>query len=78
MISGTSKISLNIGPINGQIWTRGPRIYGYSYTENTSKHIRKYMGTSFKQIIFHRWTSENVDVGKDGHRKMIKIRPRIS
>ena len=33
MVSGTSKISLNRDPINGQIWTRGPRIYGFSYTE---------------------------------------------
>ena len=32
MNSGTSKISLNLGPINGQIWTRGPRIYGLYYT----------------------------------------------
>ena len=27
MISGTSKISLNLGPINGHFWARGPRNY---------------------------------------------------
>ena len=37
MISGTSKIALNLGPINGQIWTRGPRIYGFYYTEIPQK-----------------------------------------
>ena len=36
MISGTSKISLNLDPINGQIWTRGPRIYGF-YTKTLRK-----------------------------------------
>ena len=40
MISGTSKISLNLGPINGQIWTRGPRIYGLSYTKRLHKILR--------------------------------------
>ena len=52
MILGTSKISLNLGPIIGHFWARGPRIYGFSYTKNTSKNIRKYMGTSWKNIIF--------------------------
>ena len=52
MISGTSKISLNLDPINGQIWTRGPRIYGFYCTKNTSKNIGKYMGTYWKNIIF--------------------------
>ena len=33
MISGTSKISLNFDPMNGQIWTRGRRIYGFYYTK---------------------------------------------
>ena len=52
MISGTSKMSLILGPINGHFWARGPRIYGFSYTKNTSNNIRKYMGTSLKNIIF--------------------------
>ena len=49
MILRTSKISLNIGPIIGHFWARGPRIYGFSYTKNTSKileslwdHLGKY------------------------------------
>ena len=33
MISGTSKTSLNLDPINGQIWTRALRIYGFYYTK---------------------------------------------
>ena len=49
MISGTSKISLNLGPINGHFWARGPRIYGFSYTkipqqilESLWGHLGKY------------------------------------
>ena len=52
MISGTSKISLNIDPIDHQIWARGLHIYGFYYAKNTSQHIRKFMGTSWKHIIF--------------------------
>ena len=37
MILGTSKISLNLGPINGHFWARGPRIYGFSYTKIPQK-----------------------------------------
>ena len=49
MISGTSNNSLNLKPINGHIWARGPRIYGFSYTqilqnilENIWGHPEKY------------------------------------
>ena len=59
MIMGTSKISLNIGPIIGHFWARGPRIYGFSYTKNTSKNIRKFMGTSWEHIIFTFWNFKN-------------------
>ena len=52
MISGTSKISLNLDPINGQIWAREPRTYWSYYTKNASKNIRKYMGTFWKNIDF--------------------------
>ena len=52
MILGTSKNPVILGPINGHFWTRGPLIYGFSYTKNTSNNIRKYMGTSWKHIIF--------------------------
>ena len=37
MISGTSKNSLNLGPINGQTWTRGPHIYCLYYTKILQK-----------------------------------------
>jgi hypothetical protein len=49
MILGTSKISLILGPINGNFWARGPRIYSFSYTkipqkilESLWKHLGKY------------------------------------
>ena len=37
MILGTSKISLNLGPIIDHFWARGPRIYGFSYTKIPQK-----------------------------------------
>ena len=37
MISGTSKISSNLDPINGQIWARGPRIYSFYYSKILQK-----------------------------------------
>ena len=37
MILGTSKISLNLEPIIGHFWARGPRIYGFSYTKILQK-----------------------------------------
>ena len=52
MISGTSKMSLILRPINGHFWARGPNIYSFSYTKNTSKNIRKYMGTSLTNNTF--------------------------
>ena len=58
-----------------QIWTLTPRIYH----QNTKKYIRKFMGTSFKNIICaYLEFKKVVNFGKDGHRKMMKIRPRIS
>ena len=52
MISGTSKIPLNLDPINGQIWNRGPRIYGFYSTKILQEILKKYMGTFWKNIIF--------------------------
>ena len=37
MTLGTSKISLNLGPIIGHFWAGGPRIYGFSYTKIPQK-----------------------------------------
>ena len=49
MILGTSKISLNLGPIIGHFWARRPRICGLSYTkipqeilESIWEHLGKY------------------------------------
>ena len=61
MILGTSKISLILGPINGHFWARGPRIYGFSYTENYSINIRKYMEISWKNIIFGNMSLKNFE-----------------
>ena len=51
MISGTSKISLNIGPINGYFWARGPRIYGFSYTKIPQK-ILESLWEHLGKILF--------------------------
>ena len=42
MILGTSKVSVNLGPINGHFWACGPRIYGFSDTEIPQKIFEKY------------------------------------
>ena len=44
MISGTLQTSLNLGPINGHIWTRGPRIYGFYYTRILQKRLESIWG----------------------------------
>ena len=50
MISGTSKISVNLDPINGQIWTRAPRIYGFYYT-TTLQNILESIWEHLENII---------------------------
>ena len=59
MISGTSKMSLNLDPSNGQIWTRGPRTYGLYYTkilQTISESIWEHPG----KYYFHICESENL------------------
>ena len=41
-----------------------PRTYGFYYTKNTSKNIRKYMGTSLKHIIFAYLDSKKSQIWK--------------
>ena len=56
MMSGASRNSLNLGPIDGQTWTPGPRIYGFYYTkilQNILESIWEIHGT------YHLWKSEN-------------------
>ena len=56
MIWGTSKISLNLDSINGQIWARGPRIYGLCCTEilqEILESIWEHHGT------YYLWKPEN-------------------
>ena len=70
MISVTSKKSLNLDPIDGQIWIRGPRIYGFYYIkilqqilESLWEHLGKY----------YLWKSENQHFRKN--RKFPKGKP---
>ena len=64
----------NISMISGFLNPWSPVFMVY-YSKNTSKNIRKYMGTSSTNIAFHIWTSMFfVKLGKDGHRKKMKIR----
>ena len=67
MISGTSKISLNLGPMNGQIWTRGARIYCFYYTkilQTTLESIWEHPGTNniFANAIINMFEKSNVCV----------------
>ena len=56
MIAGTSKIPLNIDPINGQIWTRGPRIFCFYYT----KILHKILESIWEHPgQYYLWKSEN-------------------
>ena len=48
MISGTSKMSLNLDPINGQIWTPGPHIYGFYCTKILQKKLESICGPPLK------------------------------
>ena len=52
MILGTSKISLNLGPIIGHFWARGPRIYGFSYTKKYLKKYEKVYGNILEKYYF--------------------------
>ena len=51
MILGTSKKSINLGPINGHFWARRPRIYGFSYTKILQKILESIWGHLVK-ILF--------------------------
>ena len=61
MISGTSKISLNLDPINGQIWTRGPRIYRLYYTKILQKILESIWEHPGKYYL---WKSETQKIRK--------------
>ena len=74
MIYGTSKFSLNLDPINGKIWTRGPRIYGFYYTKTPQTILESIWGHPGKYYFYIYGLQKNVKFGKDGHRKMMKIR----
>ena len=60
-------MSLNLGPINGQIWTRGPRIYGFYYTKVLQQILESIWGHLKKMLLSG--LQKNVKFGKDGHRQ---------
>ena len=53
MILGTSKISLNLGPIIGHFWALGPCISGFSYTKLLQKILESIWGHLGKILFFH-------------------------
>ena len=59
MNSGTSKISLNLVPINGQIWTRGLRFYGFYYTKILQKILESIWGHLGKYYLWKYETQKN-------------------
>ena len=62
MISGTSKSSLNLDPINGQIWTRGPHIYGFYYAQILQKTLESIWEHPGKYYL---WKSETQQIRKN-------------
>ena len=73
MILGTSKISLNLGPIIGHFWARGPRIYGFSYTKILQKILESIWGHPQTNIIFLSGTSKNIKFGPAKHLFFVDI-----
>ena len=58
-ISGTSKISLILGPIIGHFWAHGPRIYRFYYTKIPHK-ILESLWEHLGQIIFTFWNFKKI------------------
>ena len=57
-----SKISLNLGPIIGHFWARGPRIYGFSYAKAPQKILESIWGHPQKILCFLSGTSKNCQI----------------
>ena len=55
-----------------------PRIYGFYYTKILQKILESIWEHPGKYYFYIYGLQKNVKFGKDGHRKMMKIRPRIS
>ena len=53
MISGTSNISLILGPINSHFWARGRRIYGFYYTKLLQQILESIWGHLGKILFLH-------------------------
>ena len=67
------------GPIiNGLYWPINCLIDGLMAELIPQKILESIWEHPGKILFLHIWTSKNVKFGKDGHRKMMKIRPRIS
>jgi hypothetical protein len=64
MFSGTSKISLTLGPINGHFLAPWPRIYGFYYTKIPQKYLKVY-GIILEKYYFYiagNQKNENVQI----------------
>ena len=66
MIPGTSKTSLKLDPINGQIWTRAPRIYSFYYT--------KILQNILESIWEHPGQILSLEIWQSKFRKFSKLR----
>ena len=58
MILGTSKISLNLGPIIGHFWARRPCISGFPYTKLLQK-ILESIWEPLGKILFSIYDNQN-------------------
>ena len=63
----TSKKSLNLGPINGQIWTRGSRIYGVYYTKILQNILESIWEHPGKDYLWKSETQKNRQIGTYPH-----------
>ena len=58
MISGTSKMSLILEPINGHFWAHVPRICGFSYTKILQRILESIWEHLGKILLLHIWESK--------------------
>ena len=75
MISGTSKISIIIGPIIGHFWARGPRIYGSSYTKIPQKILESLWEHLGKYYFDFLELQKIVKIGPTKHLFFLKLPP---
>ena len=67
MILGTSKISLNLGPINGHFWASGPCISGFSYTKIARTMLESFWEHLGKYYFYFLELQRNLKIGPTKH-----------